>query len=188
MKQLEEFTWIGQYLSYLELRKKGLKQKAQIQLNEFFKEFSLHDKISQRNFIDSVSSLAFITFESDLYLPYNLYHTVFLPEIDKWTEEEPLNPIPHRWSNDFEKNKKALELNAHDEIAIEKLANYVIGKVSMNQHEISAGYPYQGDPPEDIVLIDFLLPFVTNLSDVTKQQKIKKTLNELKNSAKEYKR
>ena len=50
----------------------------------------------------------------------------------------------------------------------------------MNQHEIEAGYPYDGNPEEDIASIKFYEKAVDNIQDAGKRNKIQETLKELK--------
>jgi hypothetical protein len=183
VKEIEDLNWAHRYLRYVDLLNTGLRKQARIELIEFFNDFNLQSKNIRRNFINIVNKISFITNESDVYLPYDMYHNLFLPAIDKWINDEPLNPIPYKWSNKFEDNKKALELDSKDQITIEKISNHIIGKVSMNQHEIENGYSYDGNPNEDILLIDFVIPFVQNLEEVIKRVEIIKTLKELKDCA-----
>jgi len=186
LKEIEALNWANKYLDYIELRKKGLKKKSQIKLGEFFTDISLQDKKSRRKFIDLICKAAFITDDYSVYLPNNMYQEYCLPEINDWIKDEPHNPLPYKWSSDWENNKKSLELNPQDQIAIEKFANRLIGRISMNQHEIAHGYPYDGTTNEDISLIDFFEKFVMNITNAEKQNNIIKTLAELKQCAIEY--
>lgn len=186
LKEIEALKWADKYLDYVQLRNKGLKKKAQIKLGEFFADFILQNKSSRREFIDLINKVAFTTNDYSAYLPFNMHRDLLLPEIIDWIKDEPLNPIPYKWSSKWEDNKKSLELNPQDQIAIEKFANYVIGKISMNQHELPHGYPYDGNADGDASLIDFFEKFALNITDVEKQKKILNTLAELKQCAIRY--
>ena len=79
--------------------------------------------------------------------------------------------------------KKAVELNPADQIALEILAKRIISKISMNQHEINSGYAYNGNPKEDISLIDFFENYVNKIIKEERRTEIIKTLSELKKCA-----
>lgn len=171
------------YLDYLDLRKKGLKKQAQKVLIDFFKDFELQDKTVRRDFINDVYTLAFLSNDYSTYLPYNLVEQVLKPEIYRWIEDEPDNPVPYKWTYDFNLLQKSLQLNPIDQIALTLFANKLIGRISMNQHELSAGYPYNGNPKDDIYLIDAFEELINNIQNPEERNKIKMILSDLKTSA-----
>lgn len=187
IKKIEALGWADKYIAYIRLREKGLKKEAHLALNDFFKLFHAQDKEARRHFVDLVFTVEFYANNSALYLPYNLYNDVLLPEIAAWKKEEIDNPIPYKWSNALDDYKKALELSPKDQVLLAKVSNYLTGKISMNQHEIDYGYGYDGNPDEDIALIDFFYPFVQHLSDNDVQKRLSVTLTELKHCALVYK-
>src|SRR6266487_6871053 len=98
--ELEQFGWCNQYIQYLQLRKSGLKKKAQDSLGEFFNDFQLQSKQIRREFIDFIHKKAFSTKDYSTYLPNNLNEDIFKPEIENWIKEEPDNPVPYKWTYD----------------------------------------------------------------------------------------
>jgi hypothetical protein len=183
LKEIEDLAWANKYLDYIRLLNIGMRKQARSSLIEFFSVYNLQSKDKKRNFINTINILSFITNKSDIYLPYDLYNNIFLPEIESWIYDEPLNPIPYKRSNKFENNRKSLELDPKDKITIEKITNYIIGKISMNQHELQYGYSYDGEPKNDILLIDYIIPFLKNIEDTFKRKSTTKVLEELKFSA-----
>lgn len=53
----------------------------------------------------------------------------------------------------------------------------------MNQHEISLGFSYQGDPIEDIQLISFFKRFINNILDEKKRLFFQRELDDLEGCA-----
>lgn len=182
-EKIEEISWAGTYIRYLDLYKRGIKKKAKSLLIPFINEFNGHNKNDRRLFIDLICKAAFFTNKYSLFLPVNLYREVVLPEVNEWLKEDPDNVIPNRWSDDLEKNKKAIEVDPSDQIALEIVADKIIGMISMNQHEINSGYPYDGNPEEDILLIESYERFLNNIQDNEKRNKTKIILEELKSCA-----
>lgn len=184
-EKLKEIPWTEKYIEYLDLRKLGLKKKAQPLLDLFLDELNRRSKQERRYFIDLICRIKFFTKESGLF-PTDLYTKIVLPEIEEWLKEEPRNIIPKRWSNNLEENKNALIIDPSDQIALEIVGNKIINRISMNQHEIESGYPYDGDPTEDIALIGFYEERLNNMQDWEKKSGMQKILTELKSCAIEY--
>ena len=184
--ELEDWIWTEKYLEYLRQREKGVRQKSQIALVEFFEIFRSRDTTQRRNFIDFVCTLSFKTKEYSMFLPENMYQHIFLPELSDWIADEPTNPIPFKWTNDFENNRKAIELDPNDQIGLERFAQLMIGKISMNQHELSSTSSYDGIASEDIIVIQFFEKFLNKIVDLERQTTIRDTLAELKKSALQY--
>jgi hypothetical protein len=182
LKNIEELSWTNKYVNYIKYRKIGLKLKAKKELDFFLDDFNSLDKQSKRQFIDFVHQACVITDNYSLYLPENL-NNYFKKEIDLWMNEEPLNPIPYKWSGSLDNLKKAIEIDPNDLMALEMLATRVIAKVSINQHDLKRGYPYDGDALEDILLIDFLYTKIDNLKDKKKKDAFIDNLKELKETA-----
>jgi len=185
LNELKEITSTKHFLEYVALRNKGLKKDAQKELEFFIIDFISQNKDIQRHCINLICKIAFLSNRYDLYLPYNLYNKVFVPGLKNWIADDPKNAIPYKWINDWEQNKKSIELDSTDEIAIEKFSNQVIGRVSMNQHELTAGYSYDGDPIEDLSLINYVQKFVTGINDENKRNEITERLTELRKKASE---
>lgn len=185
---IKKYLWASDYLDYLDYRRAGLKAKSKLALASFMESFANQEEVVKRDFINIVYHIAYFAGEYTIYLPHNLYTIHVLPTILKWIEEEPDNFIPYRWAPDFEHNRKAVMLNPFDQISLLSFVNRVIGKISMNQHEIEAGFPYDGDASNDIEQIEFLEPFIQNISDLVKRDKIINILTDLKNIAEAHKR
>lgn len=184
--EFEDLIWTKKYLDYLQLREKGLKKKSQLELKEFFEIFHLQNNAQRRNFIDLVCTLAYKTKKYSTYLPENMFVHIFRPALNCWIAEEPTNPIPFKWSDDFNNNKRAIELDPQGQIGLEKFAKLLIGKISMNQHELSSTHHYDGIVDEDIALIIFFEKFLKNIVDCEMQNTLSETLAELKKSAFQY--
>jgi hypothetical protein len=183
MNPLEQFKWANNYLQYLKLKEKGLKKEAKISLQHFIKDFHLQDKSVKRQFIDIVNRLAYSTNNYNRYLPYNLSESIFKKEIEEWIQDEPENPIPYKWSYNFELVKQSLELDPFDQETLFLFGQRLVNKIGMNQHEISSGFSYQGNPAIDLTLIKFYKPFLKNIKDEQKRVNLTKELTDLENCA-----
>jgi hypothetical protein len=173
----------SKYIEYLDLRNKGLKKQGQTLLKDFLKDFELQDKTSRRYFINNIYTLAFLSNDYNTYLPVNLVEQVLKPEINDWIKDEPDNPIPYKWSYDFNLIKKSLELNPFDQITLDLFGKMLINKISMNQHGLSSGHPYDGNPNEDINLINFYEQFADYIQSIENRENVKHILMELKGCA-----
>ena len=89
-----KYKWASDYHTYLENRRKGLKEQAKQALRKFITTLSDIKAEDKRDFIDTVFTIAFITDDYSLYLPNNLYSEHFIPIIKKWINAEPDNHIP----------------------------------------------------------------------------------------------
>jgi hypothetical protein len=170
----------------VKLRKKGLKKQSKLSLAEFVKEFTRQSEEERRNFIKLIYNVAKQANDYTTYIPQDLDTNVILPEIREWIKMEPNNPIPYRLSGDINDNKKAVLLDPYDQEAIKKYAGRIIGKISMNQHEIDSGYGYDGSPAEDIEAINFLEAIVINVDNFEEKEKLIQELSSLKKSAVAY--
>lgn len=178
-----ELVDLQHYRAYVACRQKGLKNEAKDHLKLFASVLSGSDRKARRVFADVVHRLCFYTGDGSLYLPYNLWMDFVKPDIASWIEEEPANPVPLRWSENLEHKKRAVMVNENDQLALILLANAIIGKVSMNQHELAARFPYDGNATEDLALLAFLEPFIAQVADEALRREIVSTIAELKNTA-----
>jgi len=183
--RIEQLNWCSKYIEYVSLRKQGLKKQAKYSLLEFIEDYKKQSKTSQRQFIDIVNSLVYETKDYD-FMPHNLYNDILLPDIELWIREEPSNPVPYKWSYNLEMLTKALELDPFDQITLSLYGNMLIGKISMNQHEISVGYPYDGNPGEDYEKIDSYQRYLQNINDSDTKKLIEDKLIDLKQCASNY--
>ncbi|MET0571342.1 MAG: hypothetical protein ABWZ79_07940 [Pedobacter agri] len=183
LNELEKISWAIKYTEYIILRKKGLKKQSKLSLAEFVKEYGRQPANERRSFINIIYNAALQNNDYSTYLPQDLYKNIILPEIKEWIKDDPGNPIPYKWSNDLNDNKKSLLINPYDQVAIESYANEVIGKISMNQHEIASGYAYDGSPAEDIEMINFLEGVLINSNNFEKRKKLIEILSDLKETA-----
>lgn len=180
---VEQFTWASQYAKYIEMRSSGLKKQAQSSLQNFITNFKLQSKDERRQFINSVYEIASSTNEYSLYLPNNLSEDIFKEEIYNWIKDEPNNTVPYRWSRDFELMKRAIEINPFDQETILLFGRMLINKISMNQHEIKAGFGYIGSPSDDLKLIIFFKPVINNINNELQRELFTDQINELEHSA-----
>lgn len=182
-ESFRHIKWAQLYIQYVGLRNRGLKKQSMIALVEFIKDFTLQSKEQKRSFLDEVYHETFRSKEYSTYLPQNLVEQVFKPEIKNWIDEEPHNVIPYRWSYDLQNLKKAVEISPTDQISLVLFGEKLIGRVSMNQHEIQHGYGYDGDPQADLELISFFENKASNISDISKRNELMQQLTELRNVA-----
>ena len=185
-KEAGELVDLQHYRAYVACRQRGLKNEAKDHLKQFANVLSGSDKKARRVFADVAHRLFFYTGDGSLYLPYNLWMDFVKPDIASWIEEEPTNPIPLRWSESLEHKKRAVMVNGSDQLALLIFANTIIGKVSMNQHELAAGFPYDGNATEDLALLAFLEPFIEQVADDTLRGEIVDTIIVLKNTARAH--
>jgi hypothetical protein len=183
---INKYPWASDYLLYLSDRQLGLKAKSKLSLTNFLDTFETRTDEEKRYFVDQIFIIAFLTNEYNLYLPHNLYTNYFIPTLNKWIMDDPNNFIPYRWAPDFDLNKKAVILNPHDQISILNFSNLLINKISMNQHEISAGFMYDGNASQDIELIEFLESKIEKIEDAIKRKEIRDILLSLKSIAIEH--
>lgn len=182
LKELKALKWCDSYITYVELRSMGLKKEAMKQLDFFFLEFQKQNKYLRREFIEKVNEIGYCSNNYNLYLPVNLYN-LFKQEIREWINDEPDNPIPLIWSRDIVLLKRAVEINPENQTALILLGNLIINKISMNQHELSAGFSYSGSQSEDIKLIDFFLHYIDSIVDNAKKNEFTEKLLTLKKQA-----
>lgn len=183
---MEDFkipNWCSSYNQYIENRKKGLRAEAFKFLDQFFIDYLNQNKQSRREFVVKVNEIADFYCKYSLYLPFNLYKKIIEPEIQDWIKEEPMNPIPLIWTRDIKFLLQALIIEPNNQMALNKVANAIINKISFNQHEMEAGFGYIGNPSEDIELIDSFLNFINNIVDIEKKDSYLKELEILKMDA-----
>lgn len=183
--EIEKFKWANNYFDYLEFKSKGLRRKALDFLSHFLIDFKNQSKEKRRQFIDDLNLIAFQKKDFDKYIPYNMYR-IFLEEIESWKIEEPDNSLAFRWTRNHVDLIKSIGLNATDQVTLHLLCNSIVNKVSMNQHELNAGFGYQGNPREDLELIAFLKEHIGGLEDQQKKVELQKTIKDLEESAMKY--
>jgi len=181
--ELNNFTWVNRYKEYLSLREKGLKKAAQTEIEKFILDFYRQNKSDRRNFIDLIYRIGKEANDYTLYVPYNLSNQVIALELEDWRKDEPQNPIPFRWSLDFHLLQKSIEIDPVDQTTLELFFTLLCNRISMNQHEIEFGYPYDGNADDDYALINKYEGYVENISDLHKREKIKESLAEIKKVA-----
>lgn len=182
---IEEFKWAKDYFNYLEFKSKGLRSMALENLSEFIRVFKEQDQQERRKFIDAVKLEVFNTSDFNKYIPYDLSQAIN-DEIKNWQIEEPNSPTAFKWTYDSSDLMKSINLNPNDQITLEMLSSSIINRISMNQHELDAGFGYQGDPKEDLELINFLKPHLENLIDREKKIRLKRIVKDLEESAEKY--
>jgi hypothetical protein len=182
-EEIRSFAWAKSYHDYLTLREKGLKSDSKIWVEKIILEIEDQDDLNKRRFVNCIFETAFLRDHYSAYIPFNLYHGIFIPVINNWIKDEPENSLPRRWSNDLENIKVAIQISPNDQIGLEIFATKVIAKISMNQHEISAGFAYDGNPIEDISLIEFCIKFVDYVDNTEKREYYQTTLSDLKQCA-----
>ena len=182
---LSQLEWCSNYLSYIQLRQKGLKRESKTALTLFLIDYTKQDKTARRDFIDIIHTHAFFTEEYTLYLPYNLWHDLTKRDIQDWIKDEPGNPIPYRWSYEFDLIRQALLLDPNDQLTLALFGRMTINGIRINQ-EIPTGGHYDGNPAEDIASIDFFTGYLENIVDLEIKAKFKQELIELKEFALAY--
>jgi hypothetical protein len=185
-KTIKDFGWAEGYRSYVELRKKGLKEKAKQVLEIFLAELNKQPTAIKREFINVINETAFLSNDYSTYLPQNIVDKIVNPELEAWMQEEPDNPVPYKWSYDLDLVKRSLELNPGDTIALDLFVKMLINTISMHQHEISSVYVYAGDACKDIELIDFFDTVKMNINDPVKVKEYDKLLSDLKADAQKF--
>lgn len=181
--ELNNFTWANRYKEYLSLREKGLKKPAQAELEKFILDFYKQNKLARRDFIDCIYRIGQEANDYTHYIPYNLSNQVIAPELKNWREDEPQNPIPYRWSSDFDLLKKSVELDPFDQISLDLFFTRLKNKISLNQHEVEFGFHYDGNPQEDYNLISKYEKYIGNIKSQEKSEKLKHEFSELKETA-----
>ncbi|PTR01108.1 hypothetical protein C8P68_101340 [Mucilaginibacter yixingensis] len=165
---IKSLGWCDKFVEYFILKKEGLRKAAQKSMNDFINIYKKQDTSSRRQFIDIVNKLVFNSADYEL-LPYNLYHSTLLPDLEHWIKEEPTNPIPYKWSSNINLIRRALDLSPNDQEALIIYGNRLIGHVSMNQHELNHGLPYLGDASDDYIKLDNYQRLLPNIGDEEKR-------------------
>ena len=73
-----------------------------------------------------------------------------------------------------------MELDPHDPITLDLFGNMLVGRISMNQHEIPVGYSYSGNPQEDLALMDFYFRYLPNIESPDNRKQLESKLLDLK--------
>lgn len=181
-----ETKWTIHYINYLNYREKGLRKEAFNEWSLFFSDFKNQETGSRRWFIDIANSLARQTSSYSLYLPMNLVENLIKPEIGRWIVDEPNNPLPYKWSSDFNLLKRAVELHPNDNEALMLFFKRLLNGINMNQHEIGAGYPYDGDPEKDLASLEDAEQYLSFVEEKTRREDLKRQIAELKLVAKKF--
>jgi hypothetical protein len=180
---LEQLSWTKKYISYVIFRKKGIKKTTETELNQFFQDYQKQTIQEKRKFIYIAVQLAFAEDAYSLYLPGNLWKNFMEPDLQNWIIDEPTNSLPYVLSHKFELVKKGLALDSYNQFALNLFGQMVINRISLNQHEIDSGFRYDGNPKEDLELIEFYLNFIDNISNKAIAYNFETRLLELKKCA-----
>ena len=183
IEELKVLNWCNSYIQYVQLRDKGLKKEAKKALDQFLLDFKKQDTQSRRNFIVIVNEIVYYHNNYNVFLPFNLYEKLINPEIQEWIKEEPTNPIPLIWTRDIDSLLKAIVIDPQNQITLNMLGDLIVNKISMNQHELTAGFAYDGNPKEDVQLIDIFSTYMENLVDIVKRDTFINILASLKKNA-----
>lgn len=186
IEDIGKAKWAIHYINYLNYRKKGLRKEAFNELSLFFSDFKNEEDKSRRWFINYIYALAFQTGNYSLYIPENFSKELIKPEIANWIKDEPDNPIPYKWSFDSLLLRKSVELNPNDQDTLSLLFSMLLSGVNMNQHEIDAGHPYDGDPEKDLALLEDAEQYLPFVEEKARREDLKRQIAELKLVAKEF--
>ncbi|WP_028787046.1 hypothetical protein [Terrimonas ferruginea] len=163
-----------------------MRKEAFNELSLFFSDFKNEENKSRRWLVNNIYDLAFQTDNYSLYIPENFNKELIKPEIANWINDEPDNPIPYKWSFDSKLLRKSVDLNPNDQDTLSLFFLMLLNGVNMNQHEIDAGYPYDGDPEKDLALLEDAEQYLSFVEEKTRREDLKKQISELKLVAKEF--
>ena len=184
MENFKELDWQTKYAEYLNVKENGLKKQSKEILEKLVDGFLSNTSESKRAIIDKVFTKAFLNGNYKQYIPYPL-DAVFKNEINDWLREDPENPVPLRWTFDEENLKKALEIRPADQITLLLTGKIFSNRISMHQHDLSAGYSYVGNPETDLQDILFFKKMIPNIQDSEKRKELSETFLELETTARE---
>ncbi|HRG91040.1 MAG TPA: hypothetical protein PLW44_18585, partial [Chitinophagales bacterium] len=170
---------IKKFNYYLLLKNKGLRKESQSQLDIFIHDYKKCDKMARREILQWLYKEAYYKNDYNTYLPHNLVETVLKPEILSWISEDPMSPIPYRFTYEISDLRKSLEIDPHDENTIRLLGEMTINKIRNNQHDVSKYNYYHGTPQKDIETLNFYLKIINQNEEHLELTELKNTVLDL---------
>lgn len=134
---LKEFK---HFANYCLLKEKGIKKDALKSIEEFIIRASSQDKLKQREIALELVALSYNNQHVHQLIPFPL-QTYLINVFTGWSEENNSNSTVYRWfgyvTNDYDKYRKALEIDANDQISIIELVKIKLKVVDFQTHHLS---------------------------------------------------
>ena len=152
LKSQKHALWTD-YAAYLMLQDQGLRADAFKRLAAFLTQAQTWSFDRQRAFVAWLCDQVYRANDADSrVMPTPLAQQLVLPTLHAWTEQEPHDPVPHRWLGILfyeEKHlERALELDPDDQPARLCLVNRIVNGLEYSVHHVPEGYI--GDPDADL--------------------------------------
>jgi hypothetical protein len=145
----ENSAW-ADYALFCENYERGLRSQAFAILERFVVVLAASPFSERRDFVSWLMQRVDGVEASHRLMPHPLYNRIVKPTLEEWIVVEPESSEPHRWLGGREHLMRALELNPKDEVARQKLVNFLLHWVDWCAHEIPSGYGYLEDPQEGL--------------------------------------
>ncbi len=128
------------FAAYCLQKEQGLKKQATQSAQDFVGVASQLALSRQREIAAQLAALAFDNRHIHQLLSFHL--TTFIRQVlEKWANDEPLNPTAHKWlgyiSADISCFERALILNPKDDLCISYLAKEQLNRVDYQSHHLS---------------------------------------------------
>jgi hypothetical protein len=159
-------AWV-EYARYCDLLEKGLRKDALSRLGSFIEiatKWSIEEK---KKFASWLYYFAHQNRTIDQLLPHPLRVNLLEPTLIEWIVLEPEAGEPHRWLDTPEHLEEAIRLDPADEIARERLINWLLSGVDYSTHELP--YGYIRCPEEDLQILDEVEAMICGIFDKEKK-------------------
>ena len=156
---------MADYVTYLHLQEKGLRQQAFEAVTRFVGAALARPLTERISIVDWMLSVAEGAEASTVLIPHPLRSDLIEPTLAEWRLQSPTDPRPLRWSSDAAMWRRAIHLDRDEQIARRRLIASLLGAVDYSTHEVIGGTCYIGDPQSDMAALDEVTMLIQGLSD-----------------------
>lgn len=142
---------LADYAAYCREYERGLRREAFRILERFIARMERVPFVDRRRFVSWLLHRADLRDGNHMLAPYPLRNRIIEPTLDEWLRVEPSSSEPHRWLGGYEHLKRAIELDAFDEIARRRFIGCILGTLDYDTHKLP--YGYLGNPADDLSLL-----------------------------------
>jgi hypothetical protein len=124
------------FAEYFRLREQGLRKSAFKKLEEFLSLAQEWSEPSKREFVDTIMGLQASTSALGNLLSYQLKKAIIDPTLERWITDCPTSPIPLRWRGHTDDLRRAVALDAGEQIARQRLIDHLCGQAEFAMHHL----------------------------------------------------
>ena len=177
----------AEYARFCELLEKGLRKDAFAHLESFIESAVGWPLSEKKKFVNWLYHFAYEHRDASYLLkPYPLRVKFLEPALVEWIVCEPESGEPHRWLGTADHLEEAINLDPTDEIARERLANYILAGVGNALSHASCCKYYAGNAEEDLQSLERVGPLIESLSDEEIRAQYYVEMAELREGIKDY--